>query len=57
MLPEIGFNDLEPAEREKWMKEMTHTSAVLFTGKSEFEPWKEGIPCAYIFTKRESSHA
>lgn len=34
---------------------MTHSSAVLFTGKSEFEPWKEGIPCAYIFTKQDGA--
>lgn len=35
------------------MKDMTHTSTVLFSGKSEYEPWKEGIPCAYIFTNQD----
>lgn len=51
MLPQVAFSDLSPEKAEKWMKHMTHTAAALFVGKSEYEPWTEGIPCAFIFTK------
>lgn len=46
----VGFGDLSLEEQEKWSKEFAHTSAILFEGTSEYEPWNEGIPCAYIFT-------
>lgn len=51
MLPQVGFNDLPPAEQEKWAKEMTHTSAALFATPAAYEPWAHGVPCSYIFTE------
>lgn len=51
MVQELGYSDLPPEERQKWSKEMTHTSAALFAGVNEYEPWKDGVPCAYIFTE------
>ena len=52
---EIGFSDLSPEEQEKWSKEFAHTSAVLFEGTSEYEPWNDGVPCAYIFTEDDGA--
>lgn len=49
----MALSDLSPTAQEDAMKDITHTSAVLFSGQSEFEPWKEGVPCAYIFTKQD----
>lgn len=40
---------------KKWAKEVSHTSAALFVGKSEYEPWADGVPCAYIFTKQDGA--
>lgn len=54
-MPEIGLNDLPPDEQKKWAKEMSHTSTVLFTGINEFEPWKEGVPCAYILCELDNA--
>lgn len=55
MVPDLVFSDLSPDERKKWMLEISHTSAALFTGVAEFEPWNEGIPCGYIFTKLDGA--
>ncbi|KAI1454200.1 alpha/beta-hydrolase [Annulohypoxylon moriforme] len=43
------YNDLDEESRAKWVKEVSPTSAALFKGVSNCEPWAEGIPCAYIF--------
>ncbi|KAK3493706.1 alpha/beta-hydrolase [Neurospora crassa] len=37
------------ASRSAIMTQITHTSAALFATPSGYEPWKNGIPCAYIF--------
>lgn len=55
MVPQIAFNDLSPEDAKKWMNEMSHTAAALFVGKSEYEPWTEGVPCAYIFTTQDGA--
>lgn len=55
VVPELAFSDLPPEERQKWSKEMTHTSAALFAGVNEYEPWEDGVPCAYIFTEDDGA--
>ncbi|KAI7784922.1 alpha beta-hydrolase [Diaporthe eres] len=55
VVPELGFSDLPPEERQKWFKKMTHTSAALFAGVNEYEPWNGGVPCAYIFTEDDGA--
>lgn len=55
MMPQVGLSDLSPEDVRKWAKEMSHTSAALFVGKSEYEPWADGVPCAYIFTKQDGA--
>lgn len=54
-MPEIGMNDLSPEEQKKWCKEMSHTSSALFAGISEFEPWNEGVPCAFILCELDNA--
>ncbi|KAH6632142.1 Alpha/Beta hydrolase protein [Chaetomium tenue] len=49
MMPEIGFNDLPPQQAAYWAQQTTWTSAALFAAPSQFEPWNNGIPGAYIF--------
>ncbi|KAI1204593.1 alpha/beta-hydrolase [Annulohypoxylon truncatum] len=48
-LMDAVYHDLDEESRSKWVKEVSPTSAVLFEGVSSYEPWSEGIPCAYIF--------
>lgn len=48
MVPGIALQDLAPGPRAEACAQMTHTSAALFAGEAEFEPWAEGVPCAYI---------
>ncbi|KAG8169188.1 hypothetical protein KVR01_001937 [Diaporthe batatas] len=55
VVQELGYSDLPPEERQKWSREMTHTSAALFAGASEYEPWKDGVPCAYILTEDDGA--
>ncbi|EGZ75871.1 alpha/beta-hydrolase [Neurospora tetrasperma FGSC 2509] len=55
MLADVMFNDLNAEEQKKWMTEMTHTSAALFATPSGSEPWKNGIPCAYIFCTEDNA--
>ncbi|KAK2008445.1 alpha/beta-hydrolase [Colletotrichum eremochloae] len=49
MLPEVAFNDMPPSEQEKWSKEMTWTALSAFTTPSSYEPWNNGIDCAYLY--------
>lgn len=55
MAPQMAFSDLSPEETEKWAKESSHTSMALFVGKAEYEPWADGVPCAYILTKQDGA--
>lgn len=55
ILPGLAFNDFSPEDTKEWMKQMTHTAAALFLGPSEYEPWNEGVPCAYIHTKLDGA--
>ncbi|KAI0879880.1 alpha/beta-hydrolase [Annulohypoxylon maeteangense] len=48
-LPDALYNDLDEESGLKWAKEVSSTSAALFGGVSNYEPWAEGVPCAYIF--------
>lgn len=54
-MPQVGLGDLSPEEIEKWSKEVSHTSAALFVGEAQYEPWADGIPCAYIYTKQDGA--
>jgi hypothetical protein len=48
-MPEVGFNDLPADKKAYWATQVTWTSAALFAAPSQFEPWRNGIPCSYIF--------
>ncbi|KAI1767961.1 alpha/beta-hydrolase [Hypoxylon sp. FL1150] len=49
------YNDLDSESQKKWIDETSHTSAVLFQGVSTYEPWAEGVPCAYIFCSEDKA--
>lgn len=51
LLPEVAFNDLDAEAQEHWAGQRTHTSAAFFTSPSAFEPWAQGVRCAYIHTE------
>lgn len=55
MIPEVAFSDCSPEDLKTAMSECSHTAAVLFVGESEYEPWNDGVPCAYIFTKQDGA--
>ncbi|KZL80033.1 hypothetical protein CI238_07260 [Colletotrichum incanum] len=55
MLPEVGFNDLSASEQEKWAKQMTWTSLSAFTTPSSYEPWNNGIDCAYLYATLDNA--
>ena len=40
---------MSPEDQARWSKEATYTSLALFTAQSQYEPWSNGIPGAYIF--------
>ncbi|PSR98983.1 Alpha/Beta hydrolase protein [Coniella lustricola] len=57
MVPQVAFNDLasQPDEQAKWVREMDYTSAALFASPAAYEPWANGIPCAYIHTSDDGA--
>ncbi|GJC83568.1 hypothetical protein ColLi_06406 [Colletotrichum liriopes] len=55
MLPEVGFNDLSASEQDKWAKEMTWTSLSAFITPSSYEPWNNGIDCAYLYATLDNA--
>ncbi|KAI0378507.1 alpha/beta-hydrolase [Hypomontagnella monticulosa] len=48
------YNDLDEQSQEKWIQEVSYTSAALFEGVSNHEPWSEGVPCGYIFCTEDN---
>uniref|UniRef100_L2GBV1 AB hydrolase-1 domain-containing protein n=1 Tax=Colletotrichum fructicola (strain Nara gc5) TaxID=1213859 RepID=L2GBV1_COLFN len=55
MLPEVGFNDLPASEQEKWASQMTWTALGAFTNASSYEPWSNGIDCAYLYATLDNA--
>ncbi|KAI6712533.1 hypothetical protein JHW43_004943 [Diplocarpon mali] len=49
LLPQVAFNDLPAEQAEQFAQDVTHSSSVVFATPSTFEPWANGIRCAYIF--------
>lgn len=38
-----------------YSKHLTHTSASVFASPSSFEPWANGVPCAFIFCELDKA--
>jgi pimeloyl-ACP methyl ester carboxylesterase len=55
MVAQVGFNDLSEEDQAKWSKEMSHTSASMFTTPSSYEPWAKGVRCAFIFCSQDNA--
>ncbi|PVH77842.1 alpha/beta-hydrolase [Cadophora sp. DSE1049] len=49
MMQDIAFNDMSADQAAIGMEHMSHSSTSVFATPSTFEPWANGIPCAYIF--------
>lgn len=50
MMQEVAFNDIPDELIPEYASYMTHTAAVVFATPSSYEPWTNGLQCAYIFT-------
>ncbi|WYZ37031.1 hypothetical protein EsH8_II_000537 [Colletotrichum jinshuiense] len=55
MVPEVAFNDLPASEQEKWAAELTWTSLNAFITASSYEPWNNGIDCAYLYASIDNA--
>ncbi|KAI1390483.1 alpha/beta-hydrolase [Hypoxylon trugodes] len=53
MLASVAYHDLDEESQSAMAQNVSYTSAVLFEGESEYEPWSEGIPCGYIFCSED----
>ncbi|KAI2607873.1 alpha/beta-hydrolase [Hypoxylon sp. NC1633] len=53
-LSRTAYNDLSEEDQSKWAKELSPTSIALFEGVSQYEPWSEGVPCAYVFCSEDN---
>ncbi|KAI6081973.1 alpha/beta-hydrolase [Hypoxylon rubiginosum] len=49
------FHDLDEESQNNAVDEISYTSAVLFEGVSTYEPWSEGVPCAYILCSEDKA--
>ncbi|KAG4440609.1 hypothetical protein IFR05_003926 [Cadophora sp. M221] len=47
-IEKVFYHDMSPSEQEKWITQLSHTSAAVFSGKSTNEPWHH-MPCMYIY--------
>lgn len=50
----VFYHDLSPEDQKKWIAQLTHTSAAVFSGKSTYEPW-HSIPCTFIFCEDDKA--
>jgi hypothetical protein len=55
MLHQVAFNDLSPELAEFSSTLVTHSSAVVFATPTSYEPWANGLPCAYIFCTEDNA--
>lgn len=46
---EVAFNDMTAEQAALGIAQMTYSAAIVFSAPSTYEPWSNGIPCAYIF--------
>lgn len=53
---DIGFNDIQPlSEAERWASYVTWTSEKVFTDASQYSPWEDKVPEAYIHTESDNA--
>ncbi|KAK4249482.1 Alpha/beta hydrolase family-domain-containing protein [Corynascus novoguineensis] len=55
LMPVVGFNDLPADKQAFWAQQVTWTSVALFAAPSQFQPWTNGIPGAYIFERLDNA--
>ncbi|KAH7383492.1 Alpha/beta hydrolase fold-1 [Cadophora sp. MPI-SDFR-AT-0126] len=51
---EVFYHDMSPSEQQKWIAQLSHTSAAVFSGKTTHEPWHH-IPCTYIYCEEDKA--
>ncbi|KAH8756012.1 Alpha/beta hydrolase fold-1 [Diaporthe sp. PMI_573] len=51
---EYFYHDMARSEQQKWIAELSHTSAPVFDGKTDYEPWHH-MPCTYIFCEDDKA--
>lgn len=54
-MPQVAFNDLPEDEGVMYCQGLTHSTASCFASPSTFEPWSNGIPCAYIYLTEDNA--
>ncbi|KAG4444259.1 hypothetical protein IFR05_000234 [Cadophora sp. M221] len=54
MVKEVVFNDISDEKAAIYMDQMSHSSTSVFATPSTFEPWANGIDCAYIFCTEDN---
>ncbi|KAL2066213.1 hypothetical protein VTL71DRAFT_2284 [Oculimacula yallundae] len=55
MMRDVVFNDMTDEQVAKYAKMTSHSSTSVFTTPSTFEPWSNGITCAYIFCTEDNA--
>ncbi|KAG4418124.1 hypothetical protein IFR04_008717 [Cadophora malorum] len=51
---DVFYHDMSASEQQKWIAQLKHTSAAVFSGKSTHEPWHH-IPCTYIYCEEDKA--
>ncbi|CZR53874.1 uncharacterized protein PAC_03756 [Phialocephala subalpina] len=54
-MPEVALNDLPPEIATVYASQLTYISTSVFATPSTFEPWANGLPCAYIFCEIDNA--
>lgn len=49
MMPEVAFNDMSADKAAYYLDRCSHSSTSVFATPSTFEPWANGIDCAYVY--------
>ena len=52
---QVVFNDISEEKIPLFASQMSHTAASVFATPSSYEPWANGLPCAYIYCTEDNA--
>lgn len=55
MMPQVAFNDVSAEVAAFCCAQLTYSSTIVFATPTSYEPWANGVPCAYIFCTEDNA--
>ncbi|EKD16237.1 hypothetical protein MBM_05531 [Drepanopeziza brunnea f. sp. 'multigermtubi' MB_m1] len=51
----IIYNDMSVEQAAPYLQQISHSASIVFSTPSTFEPWNNGVKCAYIFCTEDNA--